>query len=122
MGFGPINLWNLPKQLRDYQMTERMETLKTILGRKFDGEKPDWSLLPSIERTLEPVIRVLEFGAGLYSRDNWQHVAEPRRRYRNAAMRHLSAMHDGHWLDEDSGLPHAAHAICCLMFLLWFGE
>lgn len=22
--------------------------------------------------------------------------------------------------DSDSGLPHLAHAVCCLLFLMWF--
>lgn len=34
-----------------------------------------------------------------------------------AAMRHLAAWRDGEQLDEESGLPHLAHALCCIVFL-----
>ena len=103
-----------------------------MLGDKFDNGKPDWTLIPWV--ALEPVVKVLEFGAAKYSRDNWKHVSNARRRYLAAAYRHLNAISDGEWIDNDkmntagevvekgSKLPHAAHAICCLLFLLWFGE
>ena len=31
----------------------------------------------------------------------------------------VMAVSDGEDHDQETGLPHAAHAICCLMFLLW---
>jgi len=36
-----------------------------------------------------------------------------------AALRHTVAIADGEIADPESGLPHAAHAMCCVMFLLW---
>jgi len=36
-----------------------------------------------------------------------------------AALRHTVAIADGEIVDPESGLPHAAHAMCCVMFLLW---
>ena len=33
-------------------------------------------------------------------------------------MRHIFAHIDGSVLDEESGLSHLAHAICCLLFKL----
>lgn len=88
------------------------------LGSKHDKGKPRWSLLPC--GSIVQVIKVLEFGADRYGVDNWMHVEDARRRYYDAAMRHIEA-----WLcrednDPDSGLPHLAHAVCCLLFLMWF--
>jgi hypothetical protein len=88
------------------------------VGTKLDQNKPRWSLLPS--GTIIQVIRVLEYGAEKYAVDNWQHVPDARTRYYDAAMRHLDAWHRGEMNDDESGLPHLAHAACCLLFLLWF--
>ena len=89
-------------------------------GIKNDEEKLDWSLLPI--GPIEKVIKVLSHGAEKYSKDNWKNVPDAKRRYLNAAFRHLSAISDGQWMDEDSGQPHAACAVCSLLFLLWFGN
>ena len=87
-------------------------------GIKYDGGKLDWSLLP-IE-PIEDVIEVLMFGATKYAPDNWKHVDDAKRRYYNAAIRHLTALKKGEMIDEESGLHHAAHAACCLLFLIHF--
>jgi len=34
-------------------------------------------------------------------------------------MRHLHALNDCEDYDPESGHLHAAHAMCCLMFLIW---
>lgn len=88
-----------------------------MIGRKDDKGKHRWSLLPG--GTLAKVIAVLEFGAERYGVDNWQHVKEPDRRYYDAAMRHIQAWLYGEVNDPESGLPHLAHAISCLLFLMW---
>ena len=89
-----------------------------VKGSKFDTGKPRFSLLP--HNTLSPVLRVLEAGAVKYSVNNWQHVENPRERYYDAAMRHLYAWFNGESKDLETGESHLAHAICCLLFLLWF--
>lgn len=89
-----------------------------MIGEKHDAEKPRWDLLP-----LEPVaevVDILTFGAKKYAPDGWKQVPEPRRRYYAAAMRHLTAWFLGEKLDKESGKSHLAHALCCLLFLLWF--
>jgi hypothetical protein len=88
-------------------------------GIKFDEEKTQWHLLPM--DVMEIVVRVLMHGAKKYAPDNWKYV-EPKERYYDAAMRHLTARHQGQQLDNGpggSGLPHLACAICCLIFYLW---
>jgi len=52
--------------------------------------------------------------------NNWQQVENPRERYYDAAMRHLYAWFNGEPKDLETGESHLAHAICCLLFLLWF--
>lgn len=86
-------------------------------GRKADAGKPRPSLLPW--RAIQQIVAVLEFGAAKYGADNWQRVPEARQRYFDAAMRHLLAWWDGERMDAESGLPHLAHAGCCILFLLW---
>lgn len=86
-----------------------------VEGVKHDADKPRWDLLPI--RVTEEVVQVLTFGAQKYGDDNWRRVPDARRRYYAAAMRHLSAYWQGLEEDQDTGLGHLAHAICCLMFL-----
>lgn len=88
-------------------------------GVKLDLGKARWDLLPW--RAVAEVVNVLTFGAAKYSDNNWQVVLEEggRERYFAAAQRHLNAW----WLeiennDEESGLHHLAHAVCCILFLL----
>jgi len=84
-------------------------------GHKHDTGKPAMHLIPAnIE--LE-VARVMQFGAEKYGAENWRSVPDLRNRYMSAAMRHINAMRQGFVIDDESGLHHSAHAICCLMFL-----
>lgn len=88
------------------------------LGIKHDDGKPRWSLLPPIKS----VIQVLEVGAKKYGVDNWKRVPDARTRYYDAAMRHIDAWWGGEVLDPEDNLPHLAHAVCCLLFNLWFDQ
>lgn len=87
----------------------------TTGGRKFDGNKTEYGLLPPL--ALEEIAKVLTFGAQKYERDNWQRVPDSKRRYYDALQRHLWAWKRGETIDPESGLHHLAHAGCCLMFL-----
>ncbi len=95
-----------------------MQAAKPVDGRKDDGGKDNWALVPW--RALAAVVRVLTFGGNKYGNDNWQRVSNPRERYFAAAMRHLYAWRMGDQFDQDSEEPHLAHAACCLLFLLSF--
>ena len=85
-------------------------------GIKYDGEKPDYSLVPF--KSMDEVVKVLTYGAAKYDRFNWEKV-EPRR-YQAAAMRHISAYMQGEKIDPESGINHLAHAVCSLLFLTDF--
>lgn len=89
-------------------------------GQKYDSGKLRFSLIP--KGVLEHVIRVLEFGAAKYSKDNWKHVDNATERYYDAAMRHLNLWFAGETNDSETGESHLSHAICCLLFLLWLEQ
>jgi len=86
------------------------------IGLKLDAEKDRWDLLPP--RAARLVVKALGFGASIYGDDNWRRVKSLRRRYYAATLRHVIAWWAGEANDPDSGLPHLAHAICCLLFIL----
>ena len=85
-------------------------------GRKDDAGKPRWSLVP--EQALEDVVKVLTYGARKYGDYNWREVDDGPRRYYDASMRHLMAYRQGHWTDDESGLPHLAHAVASLLVVM----
>ena len=89
-------------------------------GRKFDGGKPRWSLMPWAE--LAQVVAVIEFGAAKYAPDNWRSVPDGHRRYLDAMLRHVTAYASGERDDPETGLPHLAHAVCCALFTMWHGS
>ena len=87
----------------------------TTGGRKFDGNKLEYGLLPPL--ALKATVEILTFGAEKYERDNWQRVPDSKRRYFDAMQRHLWTWKEGEQNDPETGKNHLAHAMCCLMFL-----
>lgn len=94
------------------------EALKTITeqGQKHDSDKPRYELLPPV--AIDEMAKVMTFGAEKYAPDNWRHVDNAVERYRAALLRHSFAMLRGEKIDPETGLPHAAHAMCCAAFLV----
>lgn len=86
-------------------------------GKKYDRNKLQYWLLPP--EPIAEVVKVLMHGAKKYSPNNWQAVEPYRERYYNACLRHMEAWRAGGTVDKESGLPLLAHAICCLIFILW---
>ena len=111
-----VDMINNPPHYRNAWIIECTEVTKQ--GRKDDTKKRRYSLLPT--GTVNHVVDVLEFGAIKYAPDNWQKVPDARRRYYDAAMRHIDSWFGGEVKDSETGLPHLAHAVCCLLFLIWF--
>jgi hypothetical protein len=103
-------------------------------GRKLDTGKADLLAIAYHPISLSKVAAVLDFGAEKYTkkdeagnvlwsgRENWRKVPNLVPRYLKAALRHLFARCRGEILDPDSGLPHLAHACCCLLFILELGD
>lgn len=85
-------------------------------GLKHDSGKAPLDLLPY--DSLEEIAKVLDFGAKKYTRGNWSNGIKESRLIA-AALRHIHQYNSGMDLDEESGVSHAAHAACNLLFLLW---
>ena len=84
-------------------------------AKKFDTNKAPISLIPT-SAILEEA-KVLAFGAEKYDKHNWRNGLEFSRVI-DAALRHTLALTEGEDIDPESGLLHAAHARCCLAFLI----
>ena len=84
-------------------------------GTKHDAGKPPMGLIDRY--AAERLAEVLAFGAKKYGRDNWRGGFKYSRLY-DAALRHIFAFIDGEDFDPESNLPHLAHAMCMVMFLL----
>jgi hypothetical protein len=82
---------------------------------KYDSSKRDYSLVPW--GALDEVVKVLEAGAEKYTPDNWRR-GTVWTRYWSASMRHITAWIRGESVDQETGLSHLAHAVCCLLFLI----
>jgi len=87
-------------------------------GIKFDDDKPDYSLIPP--NALDDVAKVLTIGAKKYDRHNWKKLDDINNRYFAAAQRHMWSLLKDEEHDPETGIHHAAHAICCMMFILEF--
>ncbi len=90
--------------------------VSAAVGMKHDEAKPRFDLIPPMAE-LE-VAKVLEYGASKYDTHNWRYVENPQDRYLAAARRHINAWMQNEPYDDESGLPHLAHAITSLMFIL----
>lgn len=84
-------------------------------GTKYDSGKLPLELLSPI--ALEQIALVLAFGASKYSEWNWSKGLRLMRLF-GALLRHMFAWMRGETNDPESGLPHLAHAGCCIMFML----
>lgn len=85
-------------------------------GMKLDSLKPMYNLLPA--KAIDEMAKVMTFGAIKYAPNNWQLVEDGLERYRAALLRHSFAMQAGEVIDAESGLHHAAHAMCCAAFII----
>lgn len=92
------------------------EAKKKSAGLKFDSDKPPMDLLDGY--ALTEISHVLAFGAKKYAAHNWRKGIQLSRLL-GAALRHLHAVNGGEDTDPETGLPHLAHAGCCIMFALW---
>ena len=91
----------------------------SIEGHKADAGKPRLDLVSP--EALTQLARVLTHGAAKYGDNTWRSGLAWSRCYA-AAQRHLLAWWSGETTDADSGLPHLAHALCNLMFLVEYAK
>lgn len=94
----------------------KIEVVKEFM--KFDGDKVRFDLVPP--SAVKAMADVLTFGARKYKPNNWKNCEEPER-YLAAMLRHIEAWRAGEVNDQDSGMPHLAHAMTNLAFMLELG-
>ena len=88
-------------------------------GIRFNQGKLKWSLVHY--KSMEPLVKVLEFGAAKYSAHNWQKGLNTTE-ILESMQRHLAAVLDGETHDAESGLPHIGHIMCNAMFYSYFTQ
>lgn len=86
-------------------------------AKKFDKGKTRWDLLPF--REIEEVAEVLTYGAAKYGANNWKRGIDWDRLFA-ATLRHMSALKTEGRDDPESGKKHLAHAVCNLLFMMYF--
>jgi hypothetical protein len=84
---------------------------------RYNDGKLKWSLVDY--KSLEPMIRVLEYGAEKYSPDNWKRGLD-KKEILESMMRHLASVLDGEENCPESGLSHIGHIQCNAMFYNYF--
>jgi Domain of unknown function (DUF5664) len=82
---------------------------------KMDQDRPRYDLIPIL--ALEQVAEVFRFGAGKYGERNWETGLRWGRLWR-AAISHLVKFWRGETNDDESGLPHLAHAAASVLMLI----
>ena len=86
-------------------------------GEKKDDGKPPLDLIDA--HFIEDVARVLLFGAKKYDLNQWQKGMSLGKALAGV-LRHVYAMLRGEMTDPETGLSHAAHATCGLLFTHYF--
>lgn len=81
---------------------------------RFNAGKLQWSMVDF--KSLEDMVRVLEFGAKKYSRNNWKKGLKTTEIV-DSMLRHIYAYLDGEDVDPESGINHTGHIMCNAMFL-----
>jgi hypothetical protein len=86
---------------------------------KHDKDKPRYTLIPP--GPLLELAKVMTYGAEKYEDDGWVNVVCREGgvdRYLDACYRHIEAYRSGE-VNDESGLPHLAHAMASVMIALW---
>jgi hypothetical protein len=80
---------------------------------RYNEGKLQWGLVHF--KSLEPMVRTLEFGALKYSPNNWMKSMD-KRQILESMQRHLAAILDGEEIDPESNQSHIGHIMCNCMF------
>lgn len=79
-----------------------------------------WDLLPL--SLIKEVVKIFDFGARKYSPNTWQNLENGYNRYKAAMFRHIEAYESGQTLDQESNLPHLAHAAWNALAMLYYSQ
>jgi len=91
-----------------------LDVCKKELADRFNAGKTQWSMVDF--KSMEDMVRVLEFGVNKYSRDNWKKGLKTTEIV-DSMLRHIYAYLDGEDVDPESGINHTGHIMCNAMFL-----
>lgn len=105
--------------------TDVKQTNPNYTAAKYDMGKLRWELLMSPQgcpTALEGVVNVLTFAVtkkkpSPYLPHSWRTVPDAEARYTAALHRHLNKLAQGQEFDDETGLRHEYHAMCCLLFI-----
>lgn len=86
---------------------------------RYNDGKSKWSLVDL--NSLEPMVKVLMYGAEKYSPNNWRKGLKVTEIY-ESMFRHLIQLMGGEDIDSESGLPHIGHIQCNAMFMAYMLE
>jgi hypothetical protein len=88
------------KEIKSKSKKDKLnEKYKTSVGKKWDGGKMRWDLVPY--EALEQVVARFTHGAEKYGDNNWKDLVDPEDRYFAALMRHLVLHRKGELYDPD---------------------
>lgn len=87
-------------------------------GKKFDGGKLPWDLLPY--DAVAEIVRVLQFGAQKYDSRNWEKGIVLSRLFAASQRHGIAYWQQREDLDPETGIHHLAHRICEDLFALAF--
>jgi len=90
-----------------------MSEIKEEKALRYNEGKPQWGLVHY--KSLEPMIRVLEFGSKKYAPNNWMKKMD-RTKILESTQRHLAALMDGEEIDPETGISHIGNLMCNAMF------
>ncbi len=88
---------------------------KPIEGFKTDTGKTPWHLFPWDAAVA--VCTVMQIALSKYPKRNWEKGMDYSRLW-DAAIRHLTAWHNGENIDPETKQSHLSHAACCVLFLI----
>lgn len=91
-----------------------MEEQSNSLGMRHNEGKPRWSLVDF--DALEPMVRVLEYGAQKYGDNNWKKGLKTTE-ICESLLRHIFAYLRGEDIDLESGLPQIGFILSNAKFL-----
>jgi uncharacterized protein YuzB (UPF0349 family) len=83
---------------------------------RYNQGKVQWSLVDY--KSIEPMVRVLEYGCLKYSKDNWK-KGMPASQIIESMLRHTFKLLEGELVDPESGIEHVGHIQCNAMFLAY---
>jgi uncharacterized protein YuzB (UPF0349 family) len=109
------------KSIKDEIVKEVDDFTQALIERdkqalRYNQGKVQWSLVDY--KSIEPMVRVLEYGCLKYSKNNWK-KGMPVSQIIESMLRHTYKLLEGELVDPESGIEHVGHIQCNAMFLAY---